>query len=87
MRDVMRSKQHMRLLAGVLCRDLLTETVVYIHAWRDYLRELNSLQKAGRRCEYRWFTFQVSSKLLSRVNVVSSRACSCSAQYTARSPT
>jgi len=35
------------------------ETVVFIHAWRNHVRELNSLQTRGRRCEYRWLAFEL----------------------------
>ena len=61
MLDVIKSKQHMSLFSGVLCRDLLTETVVWIHAWRDYCREIWSLKTRGRRCEFRWLIFEMYS--------------------------
>ena len=56
--DVMRSKLHMRLFSNVLCRDLLSETTVFIHAWRDYVRGREQLFTSGRRCEQRRLVFE-----------------------------
>jgi hypothetical protein len=58
MRDVIKSRQHMQLFSGVLCRDLLTETVVCLHAWRDYVKQIDFLHMRGRRCELRWRMFE-----------------------------
>ena len=61
MRDVVKSRQHMQLFSDVLCRDLLTETVVFLHAWRDLVRELNFLHTRARRCKSRWRSFEYYS--------------------------